>query len=58
MLVFHQNYDELHKFVEKSILPEDYGGQTGPLDNAEVSKALQDMEGYFQDLKKYVRQCN
>jgi len=58
MLVFHQNYEELHKFVEKSILPEDYGGQTGPLDNAEVSKALQDMEGYFQDLKKYVRQCN
>ena len=58
MLVFHPNNDELHKFVDKSILPEDYGGDMGKFDNAECSKALEEMEGYFQELKKYVNQCS
>ena len=58
MLHFHDSYESLHKHVDKSVLPQEYEGELGSFDsgiNAEATKQVQEMDNYFQALKKYVK---
>lgn len=47
--------DKLHEHFPKSILPTEYGGEAGPIQNMsnEWEKKLLSYEKYFQDCEKY-----
>ena len=51
LINFHSNLESLHKFVNKDILPEELGGNAGPLDNSICVEKTKSMEPYFNDLK-------
>ena len=58
MLYFHDSYESLHKNVDRSVLPQEYEGGLDSFDsgiNAEATKQTQEMDDYFQALKKYVK---
>lgn len=56
MLHFHDTIEDLHQHIDKSVLPEEYGGEVGPFDLSEMRKCLMGMEDYFGEIKKYVEQ--
>ena len=55
-IIFHEDYNSLHKYVDKKILPKEYGGEIGPLDNSPCASAVYGMSEYFFQIKKYVNQ--
>ena len=55
-IIFHDDYDSLHKYVDKKILPKEYGGDIGPLDNRPCAEAVYEMAEYFVQIKTYVSQ--
>ena len=48
---FHKSYEELHKHVDPSILPKEFGGTAGPFENTNIQNAILQFEDYFQELK-------
>jgi hypothetical protein len=55
-IIFHEDYNSLHKYVDKKVLPKEYGGDIGPLDNRTCASAVYEMAEYFDQIKKYVSQ--
>ena len=55
-LKFHRDINSLHEYVDKEILPAEYGGQVGPFDNQLAASAVYQMLDYFVQLKEYVHQ--
>ena len=55
-IIFHNDYNSLYEYVDKEILPIEYGGPMGPCDNALPASAVYQMLEYFVQLKKYVHQ--
>ena len=55
-MIFHANYDSLYNYVNKEILPTEYGGSAGKFDNKDSSEAVYDMLEFFIQVKKYVKE--
>lgn len=53
-IVFHNSNESLHKYVDKEILPQELGGDTGKISNEESSKAVLEMPHLFRDISKYI----
>ena len=53
-IMFHANYESLYQYVDKEILPKEYGGSAGEFDNKESSEAVYEMLEFFIQVKKYV----
>jgi hypothetical protein len=51
---FHPNYESLHEFVSKDVLPEELGGNGGKFDNSNCVQHAKTMEPYFLSLRKTV----
>ena len=51
MINFHSDFQSLHEFVSKDVLPEELGGNTGKFDNSICVKQSKTMEQYFKNLK-------
>ena len=49
---FHCNFQELHEFVSKEVLPEELGGLTGKFDNYSCFEQTKQMEDYFKKLER------
>ena len=54
MITIHDSVESLHEYVDKKILPREYGGIAGKLNNEDSVKAVISMKDYFQNLKKYI----
>ena len=52
----HDSMESLHQHIGKDILPEEYDGTAGKLNNEDSVKAVISLAEYFQDLKKYIFQ--
>ena len=55
-LIFHSDITSLYEYVDREILPAEYGGPMGPFDNELPASAVYQMLEYFAQLKKYVHQ--
>ena len=49
---FHANYEELHEYVDKNVLPEEFGGTAGKFDNSTCLEQAKTMETYFKRLEQ------
>ena len=49
---FHASLEELHRHVDRQILPEELGGAGGKFDNRKCLETLERMSGHFQELKE------
>ncbi|TRY72381.1 hypothetical protein TCAL_04745 [Tigriopus californicus] len=51
---FHgSNMESLHDSISPSVLPLEFGGQAGPMDNSKLVDTLLEHEAFFQDLNEY-----
>lgn len=48
-----RRYEELHKLIPPTHLPEDYGGSMSSYDYNEFEKALQNKQAFFTQLSQY-----
>ncbi|EEC04739.1 hypothetical protein IscW_ISCW003057 [Ixodes scapularis] len=48
-----RDYDQLHKFVPRELLPEEYGGTLGNYDYDEFERALLNTGTFFVELGKH-----
>lgn len=55
-IVFHNDLDSFHSYVDKEILPHELGGTAGPFDNAEMASAVHSMSEYFVQVHAYVNE--
>ena len=55
-IIFHNNLESFHNYVDKEILPEELGGTQGPFDNSAASSAVYNMSKYFGQVHNYVNQ--
>ena len=39
-IIFHNDYDGIHKYVDPEILPKEYGGKLGPFNNGPCASAV------------------
>ncbi len=53
-IIFHGDYQGLYEYVDREILPKEYGGDIGPFDNSPSSSAVYKMLEYFVQVKKFV----
>ena len=51
MITFHTDFQSLHEFVNKDVLPEELGGNAGKFDNTICVEHTKSMEQYFKNLK-------
>ena len=51
MINFHPDFQSLHEFVNKDVLPEELGGTAGKFDNSVCVEQTKSMEEYFKILK-------
>ena len=58
IILFHDNLESLHTFVDKEILPEELSGTNGKFCNKESALAVTDMNEYFVHLKNYAEYVN
>jgi len=49
---FHDSFEELHEYVSPDSLPEEFGGTRGPFETRVCQKALQNFEGYFEEVRR------
>ena len=56
MINIHDSLESLQEQVDPDILPEEYGGTAGKLNNDDSVEAVFLLRDYFQDLKKYIFQ--
>ena len=52
-VMFHYDFESLHKHVDPEILPEDFGGKQPPFNSHECYESLKKMKPYFDELKTY-----
>ena len=57
-IIFHDKLESLHNFVDKEILPEELGGNSGTFSNSESVSAVSQMSDYFLQLKTYAEHVN
>ena len=57
-IIFHNNLESLHNFVDKEILPVELGGNSGIFSNSESVSAVNQMSDYFLQLKNYGEHVN
>ena len=57
-IIFHSDYNSLYEYVDREILPKEYGGDIGPFDNTPSATAVYEMLEYFVQLDKYVKRIN
>jgi hypothetical protein len=50
--------EELHKHVDAEILPSEYGGGQGPLDNSPIREAVDRFENYYMEVKSCEEKYN
>lgn len=50
--------EELHKHVSPKILPDEYGGATGPFSNKDIHAAVMKHEKYFEEVKEMADKYN
>ena len=55
-IIFHDDFESFHSYVDKQILPEELGGTNGSFDNTEMASAVQSMSDYFAQVQYYVNQ--
>ena len=55
-IIFHDDLKSLHQYVDKKILPKEYGGEIGTFDNEPCASAVYEMTEYFVQIKEYVNQ--
>ena len=53
MMVIHEDISTLYEYVDKRVLPEELGGDGGPLDNSAAAIAISNMRGHLQALETY-----
>ena len=56
MINVHDSMESFHEHVDPDILPGEYGGTAGKLNNEDSVKAVLSMSEHFKDLKKYIFQ--
>ena len=57
-IIFHDKLESLHNFVDKEILPEELGGNSGTFSNSESVSAVCQMSDYFLHLNTYAEHVN
>ena len=57
-IIFHNNLESLHSFVDKEMLPGELGGNSGRFSNSESVSAVSQMSDYFLQLKTYAEHVN
>lgn len=57
-IIFHDKLESLHNFVDKEILPEELGGNSGTFSNSESVSAVCQMSDYFLQLNTYAEHVN
>ena len=57
-IIFQDNLVALQKFVDKEILPEEFGGESGMFNSSESVSAVCQMKEYFLKLKNYADHVN
>ena len=55
-IIFHDEIDSFHGYVDKQILPEEFGGALGPINNSAASSAVYEMSNFFVQVQNYVNQ--
>ena len=55
-IIFHDDLKSLHQYVDKKILPKEYGGEIGTFNNEPCASAVYEMTEYFVQIKEYVNQ--
>ena len=58
IILFHDDLESLHTFVDKEMLPEELGGSMGKFCNKESVFAVNQMSEYFIQLKNYAEYIN
>ena len=53
-IAFHNSNESLHEFIDKDILPEEYGGPMGKFDNSDCAAQVYHVKDYLLDMQKYV----
>jgi hypothetical protein len=51
-LHFHYNWNELHKYVDPEVLPVEYGGIRGKIEDTTIRDTILQFEDYFKEVKK------
>ena len=52
IIFFHNTMDQLHEYVDRDILPEEYGGKLARVENTQVRLASLKFEDYFKEVQK------
>ena len=55
-IIFHNDLESFHHYVDKDILPYELGGTNGSFDNDAMSSAVHSMSEYFGQVHAYVNQ--
>ena len=53
-IVIHNSNESLHEHIDKTILPEEYGGPLGKFDNSECAAQVYQIKDYLLEIQKYV----
>ena len=56
IITFDSNISSLYEAIDREILPNEYGGTSGPYENTPSASAVYQMLDYFVQIKKYVYQ--
>ena len=51
-ILFHDTMDQLHEYVDRDILPEEYGGKLARVENTQLRLASLKFEDYFKEVQK------
>ena len=55
-IIFHDNFESFHSYVDKEILPCELGGTNGSFNNTDMASAVHSMSDYFAQVQYYVNQ--
>ena len=55
-IIFHDDFESFHSYVDKDILPHELGGTNGSFDNTDMASAIHSMSDYFAQVQYYVNQ--
>ena len=54
LIIFHDSNESLHKYLDREILPEEYGGLLGKFSNQECAEKVHEMQEQFAETKRYI----
>lgn len=58
LIIFHDDLNSLHSYIDPAVLPSDYGGMSGPMDNTELAQGIDCMHSYLEEVHRYIFQSH